>query len=179
MAVKRNKDKEIEDLKARNEYLEKKSKIVTTWKDLTKGQRLFLSLIWTFAIVLIAFVITLSVVKINKNPMENKDDYERIVGSIDGREWKVSESTNKALLSFIPLSRGEASTIKEGERIELIIPTDSGDKYIISFSYNKGRIVGIWGGMILYLEYTESVYGGGRTLTLQLGNEKIVFKEKR
>ena len=45
MATRRNKDKEIEDLKARNEYLEKKSKIVTTWKDLTKGQRLFLSLI--------------------------------------------------------------------------------------------------------------------------------------
>ena len=48
MAVRRNKDKEIEELKARNEYLENKTRILSSWQNIAKREKTSLSLIWIF-----------------------------------------------------------------------------------------------------------------------------------
>ena len=179
MTNRRNKDKEIEELKARNTYLENKNKIFTSWKNMSDKERLFLVLLWVVVVILIAFMVTLSVTNTTKNPMETKEDYERIIGTLEDREWKVSESTLKNLQTLIPETKGEASTALEGDRITLTILISNGDSYTLTFTYRNGRIISLFKGEIIYLEYTETVYGGGKTLTLYYRNEKIVFKEKR
>ena len=179
MTNRRNKDKEIEELKARNTYLENKNKIFTSWQNMSDKERLFLVLLWAVVIILIAFIVTLSVTNTTKNPMETKEDYERIIGTLEDREWKVSESTLKNLQTLIPQTKGEASTALEGDRITLTILISNGDSYTLTFTYRNGRIISLFKGEIIYLEYTETVYGGGKTLTLYYRNEKIVFKEKR
>ena len=179
MTNRRNKDKEIEELKARNTYLENKNKIFTSWKNMSDKERLFLVLLWVVVVILIAFIVTLSVTNTTKNPIETKEDYERIIGTLDDREWKVSESTLKNLQTLIPQTKGEASTALEGDRITLTILISNGDSYTLTFTYRNGRIISLFKGEIIYLEYTETVYGGGKTLTLYYRNEKIVFKEKR
>ena len=175
----RNKDKEIEELKAQNTYLENKNKIFTSWKNMSDKERLFLVLLWVVVVILLAFIVTLSVTNTTKNPMETKEDYERIIGTLEDREWKVSESTLKNLQTLIPQTKGEASTALEGDRITLTILISNGDSYTLTFTYRNGRIISLFKGEIIYLEYTETVYGGGKTLTLYYRNEKIVFKEKR
>ena len=179
MTNRRNKDKEIEELKARNTYLENKNKIFTSWKNMSDKERLFLVLLWVVVVILLAFIVTLSVTNTTKNPMETKEDYERIIGTLEDREWKVSESTLKNLQTLIPQAKGEASTALEGDRITLTILISNGDSYTLTFTYRNGRIISLFKGEIIYLEYTETVYGGGKTLTLYYRNEKIVFKEKR
>ena len=179
MTNRRNKDKEIEELKARNTYLENKNKIFTSWQNMSDKERLFLVFLWVVVIILIAFIVTLSVTNTTKNPMETKEDYERIIGTLEDREWKVSESTLKNLQTLIPQTKGEASTALEGDRITLTILISNGDSYTLTFTYRNGRIISLFKGEIIYLEYTETVYGGGKTLTLYYRNEKIVFKEKR
>ena len=179
MTNRRNKDKEIEELKARNTYLENKNKIFTSWKNMSDKERLFLVLLWVVVVILIAFMVTLSLTNTTKNPIETKEDYERIIGTLEDREWKVSESTLKNLQTLIPETKGEASTALEGDRITLTILISNGDSYTLTFTYRNGRIISLFKGEIIYLEYTETVYGGGRTLTLYYRNEKIVFKEKR
>ena len=179
MTNRRNKDKEIEELKARNTYLENKNKIFTSWKNMSDKERLFLVLLWVVVVILLAFIVTLSVTNTTKNPMETKEDYERIIGILEDREWKVSESTLKNLQTLIPQTKGEASTALEGDRITLTILISNGDSYTLTFTYRNGRIISLFKGEIIYLEYTETVYGGGKTLTLYYRNEKIVFKEKR
>ena len=179
MATRRNKDKEIEELKARNTYLENKNKIFTSWKNMSDKERLFLVLLWVVVVILIAFIVTLSVTNTTKNPMETKEDYERIIGTLEDREWKVSESTLKNFQTLITQTKGEASTALEGDRITLTILISNGDSYTLTFTYRNGRIISLFKGEIIYLEYTETVYGGGKTLTLYYRNEKIVFKEKR
>ena len=179
MTNRRNKDKEIEELKARNTYLENKNKIFTSWKNMSDKERLFLVLLWVVVVILIAFIVTLSLTNTTKNPMETKEDYERIIGTLEDREWKVSESTLKNLQTLIPQTKGEASTALEGDRISLTILLSNGDSYTLTFTYRNGRIISLFKGEVIYLEYTETVYGGGRTLTLYYKNEKIVFKEKR
>lgn len=179
MTNRRNKDKEIEELKARNTYLENKNKIFTSWKNMSDKERLFLVLLWVVVVILIAFIVTLSVTNTTKNPIETKEDYERIIGTLEDREWKVSESTLKNLQTLIPQTKGEASTALEGDRITLTILISNGDSYTLTFTYRNGRIISLFKGEIIYLEYTETVYGGGKTLTLYYRNEKIVFKEKR
>ena len=179
MATRRNKDKEIEELKARNTYLENKNKIFTSWKNMSDKERLFLVLLWVVVVILLAFIVTLSVTNTTKNPMETKEDYERIIGTLEDREWKVSESTLKNVQPLIPQTKGEASTALEGDRISLTILLSNGDSYTLTFTYRNGRIISLFKGEVIYLEYTETVYGGGRTLTLYYRNEKIVFKEKR
>ena len=179
MTNRRNKDKEIEELKARNTYLENKNKIFTSWKNMSDKERLFLVLLWVVVVILIAFIVTLSLTNTTKNPMETKEDYERIIGTLEDREWKVSESTLKNLQTLIPQTKGEASTALEGDRITLTILISNGDSYTLTFTYRNGRIISLFKGEIIYLEYTETVYGGGKTLTLYYRNEKIVFKEKR
>ena len=79
MTNRRNKDKEIEELKARNTYLENKNKIFTSWKNMSNKERLFLVLLWVVVVILIAFIVTLSVTNTTKNPMETKEDYEKIL----------------------------------------------------------------------------------------------------
>ena len=179
MTTRRNKDKEIEELKARNTYLENKNKIFTSWKNMSDKERLFLVLLWVVVVILIAFIVTLSLTNTTKNPMETKEDYERIIGTLEDREWKVSESTLKSIQTLIPQTKGEASTALEGDRITLTILISNGDSYTLTFTYRNGRIISLFKGEIIYLEYTETVYGGGKTLTLYYRNEKIVFKEKR
>ena len=179
MTNRRNKDKEIEELKARNTYLENKNKIFTSWKNMSDKERLFLVLLWVVVVILLAFIVTLSVTNTTKNPMETKEDYERIIGTLEDREWKVSESTLKNLQTLSPETKGEASTALEGDRITLTILISNGDSYTLTFTYRNGRIISLFKGEIIYLEYTETVYGGGKTLTLYYRNEKIVFKEKR
>ena len=179
MTNRRNKDKEIEELKARNTYLENKNKIFTSWQNMSDKERLFLVLLWVVVVILIAFIVTLSVTNTTKNPIETKEDYERIIGTLEDREWKVSESTLKNLQPLIPQTKGEASTALEGDRITLTILISNGDSYTLTFTYRNGRIISLFKGEIIYLEYTETVYGGGKTLTLYYRNEKIVFKEKR
>lgn len=179
MTNRRNKDKEIEELKARNTYLENKNKIFTSWKNMSDKERLFLVLLWVVVVILIAFMVTLSLTNTTKNPIETKEDYERIIGTLEDREWKVSESTLKNLQTLIPQTKGEASTALEGDRITLTILISNGDSYTLTFTYRNGRIISLFKGEIIYLEYTETVYGGGKTLTLYYRNEKIVFKEKR
>ena len=179
MTNRRNKDKEIEELKARNTYLENKNKIFTSWKNMSDKERLFLVLLWVVVVILIAFMVTLSLTNTTKNPIETKEDYERIIGTLEDREWKVSESTLKNLQPLIPQTKGEASTALEGDRITLTILISNGDSYTLTFTYRNGRIISLFKGEIIYLEYTETVYGGGKTLTLYYRNEKIVFKEKR
>ena len=179
MTNRRNKDKEIEELKARNTYLENKNKIFTSWKNMSDKERLFLVLLWVVVVILLAFIVTLSVTNTTKNPMETKEDYERIIGTLEDREWKLSESTLKNLQTLIPQTKGEASTALEGDRITLTILISNGDSYTLTFTYRNGRIISLFKGEIIYLEYTETVYGGGKTLTLYYRNEKIVFKEKR
>ena len=179
MTNRRNKDKEIEELKARNTYLENKNKIFTSWKNMSDKERLFLVLLWVVVVILLAFMVTLSLTNTTKNPMETKEDYERIIGTLEDREWKVSESTLKNLQTLIPQTKGEASTALEGDRITLTILISNGDSYTLTFTYRNGRIISLFKGEIIYLEYTETVYGGGKTLTLYYRNEKIVFKEKR
>ena len=179
MTNRRNKDKEIEELKARNTYLENKNKIFTSWQNMSDKERLFLVLLWVVVIILIAFIVTLSVTNTTKNPMETKEDYERIIGTLEDREWKVSESTLKSIQTLIPQTKGEASTALEGDRITLTILISNDDSYTLTFTYRNGRIISLFKGEIIYLEYTETVYGGGKTLTLYYRNEKIVFKEKR
>ena len=179
MTNRRNKDKEIEELKARNTYLENKNKIFTSWKNMSDKERLFLVLLWVVVVILIAFIVTLSLTNTTKNPMETKEDYERIIGTLEDREWKVSESTLKNLQTLIPQTKGEASTALEGDRISLTILLSNGDSYTLTFTYRNGRIISLFKGEVIYLEYTETVYGGGKTLTLYYRNEKIVFKEKR
>ena len=179
MTNRRNKDKEIEELKARNTYLENKNKIFTSWKNMSDKERLFLVLLWVVVVILLAFMVTLSLTNTTKNPMETKEDYERIIGTLEDREWKVSESTLKNLQPLIPQTKGEASTALEGDRITLTILISNGDSYTLTFTYRNGRIISLFKGEIIYLEYTETVYGGGKTLTLYYRNEKIVFKEKR
>ena len=179
MTNRRNKDKEIEELKARNTYLENKNKIFTSWKNMSDKERLFLVLLWVVVVILLAFIVTLSVTNTTKNPMETKEDYERIIGTLEDREWKVSESTLKNLQTLIPQTKGEASTALEGDRITLTILISNDDSYTLTFTYRNGRIISLFKGEVIYLEYTETVYGGGRTLTLYYRNEKIVFKEKR
>ena len=179
MTNRRNKDKEIEELKARNTYLENKNKIFTSWRNMSDKERLFLVLLWVVVVILLAFIVTLSVTNTTKNPMETKEDYERIIGTLEDREWKVSESTLKNLQTLIPQTKGEASTALEGDRITLTILISNGDSYTLTFTYRNGRIISLFKGEIIYLEYTETVYGGGKTLTLYYRNEKIVFKEKR
>ena len=178
MTNRRNKDKEIEELKARNTYLENKNKIFTSWKNMSDKERLFLVLLWVVVVILLAFIVTLSVTNTTKNPIETKEDYERIIGTLEDREWKVSESTLKNLQTLIPQTKGEASTALEGDRITLTILIANGDSYTLTFTYRNGRIISLFKGEIIYLEYTETVYGGGKTLTLYYRNEKIVFKEK-
>lgn len=138
-----------------------------------------LVLLWVVVVILLAFIVTLSVTNTTKNPMETKEDYERIIGTLEDREWKVSESTLKNLQTLIPQTKGEASTALEGDRITLTILISNGDSYTLTFTYRNGRIISLFKGEIIYLEYTETVYGGGKTLTLYYRNEKIVFKEKR
>lgn len=179
MTNRRNKDKEIEELKARNTYLENKNKIFTSWKNMSDKERLFLVLLWVVIVILIAFIVTLYLTNTTKNPIETKEDYERIIGTLEDREWKVSESTLKNLQTLIPQTKGEASTALEGDRITLTILISNGDSYTLTFTYRNGRIISLFKGEIIYLEYTETVYGGGKTLTLYYRNEKIVFKEKR
>ena len=179
MTNRRNKDKEIEELKARNTYLENKNKIFTSWQNMSDKERLFLVLLWVVVVILLAFMVTLSLTNTTKNPMETKEDYERIIGTLEDREWKVSESTLKNLQTLIPQTKGEASTALEGDRITLTILISNGDSYTLTFTYRNGRIISLFKGEIIYLEYTETVYGGGKTLTLYYRNEKIVFKEKR
>ena len=179
MTNRRNKDKEIEELKARNTYLENKNKIFTSWKNMSDKERLFLVLLWVVVVILLAFIVTLSVTNTTKNPIETKEDYERIIGTLEDREWKVSESTLKNLQTLIPQTKGEASTALEGDRITLTILISNGDSYTLTFTHRNGRIISLFKGEIIYLEYTETVYGGGKTLTLYYRNEKIVFKEKR
>ena len=179
MTNRRNKDKEIEELKARNTYLENKNKIFTSWKNMSDKERLFLVLLWVVVVILLAFIVTLSVTNTTKNPMETKEDYERIIGTLEDREWKVSESTLKSIQTLIPQTKGEACTALEGDRISLTILLSNGDSYTLTFTYRNGRIISLFKGEIIYLEYTETVYGGGKTLTLYYRNEKIVFKEKR
>ena len=179
MTNRRNKDKEIEELKARNTYLENKNKIFTSWKNMSDKERLFLVLLWVVVVILLAFMVTLSLTNTTKNPIETKEDYERIIGTLEDREWKVSESTLKNLQTLIPQTKGEASTALEGDRITLTILISNGDSYTLTFTYRNGRIISLFKGEIIYLEYTETVYGGGKTLTLYYRNEKIVFKEKR
>ena len=179
MTNRRNKDKEIEELKARNTYLENKNKIFTSWKNMSDKERLFLVLLWVVVVILIAFMVTLSLTNTTKNPIETKEDDERIIGTLEDREWKVSESTLKNLQTLIPQTKGEASTALEGDRITLTILISNGDSYTLTFTYRNGRIISLFKGEIIYLEYTETVYGGGKTLTLYYRNEKIVFKEKR
>ena len=179
MTNRRNKDKEIEELKARNTYLENKNKIFTSWKNMSDKERLFLVLLWVVVVILLAFMVTLSLTNTTKNPIETKEDYERIIGTLEDREWKVSESTLKNLQTLIPETKGEASTALEGDRITLTILISNGDSYTLTFTYRNGRIISLFKGEIIYLEYTETVYGGGKTLTLYYRNEKIVFKEKR
>ena len=179
MTNRRNKDKEIEELKARNTYLENKNKIFTSWKNMSDKERLFLVLLWVVVVILLAFMVTLSLTNTTKNPIETKEDYERIIGTLEDREWKVSESTLKNLQTLITQTKGEASTALEGDRITLTILISNGDSYTLTFTYRNGRIISLFKGEIIYLEYTETVYGGGKTLTLYYRNEKIVFKEKR
>ena len=97
MTTRRNKDKEIEELKARNTYLENKNKIFTSWNNMSDRERLILVLLWVVVIILIAFIVTLSVTNTTKNPIETKEDYERIIGTLDDRDWKVSERTLRSL----------------------------------------------------------------------------------
>ena len=179
MTQRRNKDKEIEELKARNTYLENKNRIFSYIGNLSQRKKTILVFIWVFSIVVLALVFILSITKVTKNPMDTREDYERIIASLDGREWKVSESTKKSLESLFPSSKGEGETIKKGDGISLLIPLSSKDVYSLTFSYKNGRVLSIFGGEVMYLEYSETVYGGGRTLTLLYGKEKIVFKEKR
>ena len=179
MTQRRNKDKEIEELKARNTYLENKNRVFSSIGNLSQRKKMLIVLIWVFSIIVLALVFILSITKVTKNPMDTREDYERIIASLDGREWKVSESTKKSLESLFPSSKGEGETIKKGDGISLLVPLSSKDVYSLTFSYKNGRVLSIFGGEVMYLEYSETVYGGGRTLTLLYGKEKIVFKEKR
>ncbi len=179
MAKLRNKDTEIEELKARNIYLENKNKIFTSWNNMSDRERLILVLLWVVVVILIAFIVTLSLTNTTKNPIETKEDYERIIGTLEDREWKVSESTLRSLQTLIPQTKGEAITTLKDDRISLSILLSSGDSHNLTFTYRNGRIVSLFKGELIYLEYTETVYGGGRTLTLFYRNGKVVFKEKR
>ena len=179
MAKLRNKDTEIEELKARNTYLENKNKIFTSMKDMSEKNRMFLVILWVMVLILLSIMVTYAITDTTKNPIENEEDYERIIGTIEGREWKVSESTNKSLLSLLPKAKGDAFTSLDGDRASLSILLSSGDSYTLTFTYRNGRIVSLFKGELMYLEYTETVYGGGRTLTLFYRNGKVVFKEKR
>ena len=102
MAKLRNKDTEIEELKARNIYLENKNKIFTSMKNMSEKNRMFLVILWVMVLILLSIEVTYAITDTTKNPIENEEDYERIIGTIEGREWKVSESTNKSLLSLLP-----------------------------------------------------------------------------
>ena len=170
MAKLRNKDTEIEELKARNIYLENKNKIFTSMKNMSEKNRMFLVILWVMILILLSIVVTYAITDTTKNP---------IIGTIEGREWKVSESTNKSLLSLLPQAKGDAFTSLDGDRASLSILLSSGDSYTLTFTYRNGRIVSLFKGELMYLEYTETVYGGGRTLTLFYRNGKVVFKEKR
>ena len=149
MTNRRNKDKEIEELKARNTYLENKNKIFTSWQNMSVKERLFLVLLWVVVIILIAFIVTLSVTNTTKNPMETKEDYERIIGTLEDREWKVSESTLKNIQPLIPQTKGEASTALEGDRISLTILLSNGDSYTLTFTYRNGRIISLFKGEVI------------------------------
>ena len=142
-------------------------------------ERLFLVLLWVVVVILLAFIVTLSVTNTTKNPIETKEDYERIIGTLEDREWKVYESTLKNLQTLITQTKGEASTALEGDRITLTILISNGDSYALTFTYRNARIISLFKGEMIFLEYTETVYGSGKTLTLYYRNEKIVFKEKR
>ena len=179
MAKRRNKDKEIEELKARNEYLENKSRILSSWRGLSTKNMLVLSLLWVFLIILVMLLFSIFLINTTKNPISSYSDYERITGALDGRMWKVSESTKKSLSSLFPPSSGIAKSVKDGENLSLIIYADNNDKTKINFSYKEGRILSFYSGRVMEVEYTETVYGGGRTLSLLYNGGKIVFKEKR
>ena len=62
MAVRRN--KEIEDLKARNEYLENKTRIFSSWQNLGRREKTSLSLLWVFSLVLVVLAVTLAFLKV-------------------------------------------------------------------------------------------------------------------
>ena len=86
MTQRRNKDKEIEELKARNTYLENKNRIFSNIGNLSQRKKTILVLIWVFSIIVLALVFILSITKVTKNPMDTREDYERIIASLDGRD---------------------------------------------------------------------------------------------
>ena len=61
MTQRRNKDKEIEELKARNTYLENKNRIFSNIGNLSQRKKTILVLIWVFSIIVLALVFILSI----------------------------------------------------------------------------------------------------------------------
>lgn len=177
MAVRRNKDKEIEDLKARNEYLENKTRIFSSWQNLGKREKTSLSLLWVFSLVLVVLAVTLAFLKVTM-ASEKETDWQKYSSMVDGRRWEASQNDHiEKLQVYFPTFDGTVTTFSTSSSIELILCGSEGDEWFLSFFLREGRMVSFLGSRPIYLRYTESSLGTGRTLSLMVGEDKIVLKE--
>ena len=72
---------------------------------------------------------------------------------------------------------GTVTTFSTSSSVELILCGSEGDEWFLSFFLREGRMVSFLGSRPIYLRYTESSLGTGRTLSLMVGEDKIVLKE--
>lgn len=179
MTKRRNKDKEIEELKARNEYLENKNRIFSSWRKMGKAEKNALAAYWVLALVLTVFALIVALL-LSPALGEEEVDWAYVSSVVGGRDWEISSSSRSDLLSLYPGSDGRMS-VKAYESISLLVTlsSDSGDSFCFLFQNREGRMTSFWGGELVYLTYSESSTGGGKTIVLTCGKKKLVFREKK
>ena len=175
----RNKDKEIEALEARNEYLENKLKAMTSIRTLKKKEKKALALVLSLSILLLVLVFAFAALKSHTISAISEEDYARIISEIDGKKWQCSESTREDMKYLLPSASGIAYSYVEGENLTLRFPSGDNVSSSFVFAFASGRIFTFFRGVSIDLEFSRTVTGGGKTLTLVYGDRKIVLSAQK
>ena len=176
-AKKNDKDLKIEALEAQVKNLEEAKKTRKRWNSTPSKWQIAIVIGIVICLLGIAIYFYLEVKAAMDISTITESEFQRIATIVDGSRWKVAkndfpllrEALNEKLTGF-----GYTSTADGTIDLELY-----GTDYGLwgSFFYDSGYITGFLKGSRTRLFFSESVLKLGRTLTLYIGEEKIVFYE--
>ena len=173
--TRRNKDKEIEVLTARVEYLENRLKAKSAFNSLGERERKAAAIVFSVSVLVFALVFALLAAKSHTISSSSHDDYRRILTEVEDRKWRCSESTMDSLRFLIPSATGKVESRTQGENLVLRFLSQDDFATEVSFSRRDGRIYSFFRGASLELEFSRTVIGSGKTLGIVFGDRKIVL----
>ncbi|MGN1163441.1 MAG: hypothetical protein ACI4S4_01405, partial [Candidatus Ornithospirochaeta sp.] len=171
----RNKDKEIEVLTARNEYLENRLKASEAMRAMGEKEKKAIVVVFSIFVIVTALMFALLAAKSHSIAARSADDYRRILTEVDAVKWQCSESTRDNLKFLIPSATGKVYSYREGENLVLHFVSEDNLATSIIFSFRSGMIHAFYRGASIDLEFSRTITGSGKTLGLVFGEKKIVL----